>query len=354
MVTTSPLHAVTSAATLADDAGWRLPAHFGDPAAEYDAARSAAALFDRSSRGKLTAAGTEAVVFLHNLSTNDVKGLAPGHGCETFFCTATAKAVAHGTLWREPPDGKRERLWLDLPAGQAEKLLQHLDRYLISEDVTLTDHTGALAQMHLAGPDAGRTLAAAGLDVGAWQRDTFRTVGDWTVRMTDPLGMPGYDLLGPAADAPALWQRLVAAGARPAGMEAWEMLRVEAGTPEFGKDIFDTTFAPEVGRTATAISYQKGCYLGQEPIVMARDRGMVQRGMVGLLLGADPLPPGTLLVHAGKEVGRTLSSVRSPRLGQAVALATVRRAQTTAGTELEADVAGVRRPVRVAALPLVS
>lgn len=354
MVLTTPLHALTSVGgTLVEDAGWLLPAHFGDPAGEYEATRTTAALFDRSSRGKLTATGTDAAVFLHNLSTNDVKALPPGHGCEAFFCTATAKVVAHGTLWREPPEGKRERVWLDLPAGLAEKTYQHLDRYLISEDVTLADHTAALAQLHLAGPQALSMLAAVGLDVGAWQPHTFRTIDGWTVRMVDPLGVPGCDLLGPPGEAPALWQRLVAAGARPAGLVAWEAARLEAGTPEYGKEIFDTTFAPEVGRTA-AISYQKGCYLGQEPIVMARDRGMVQRGLVGLLAGADPLPVGTLLYFAGKEVGRILSSVHSPRLGQAIALAAVRRAQTAADTELEADVAGVRRPVRVAALPLVA
>lgn len=353
MATTTPLHALTSpVATMTEDAGWLVPAHLGDAAGEYAAARTAAAVFDRSPQGKLTASGNDAAVFLHNLSTNDVKGLPPGHGCEAFFCTPTAKVVAHATVWREPPRGKRERLWLDLPPALTAPALAHLDRYIIGEDVELADHTTELAQLHLAGPQARQVLAAAGLEAEEGADERFTVVGDWTVRATRPLGLPGYDLLGPAADAPALWQRLVDAGARPAGLQAWETLRVEAGTPEYGKDVFDTTFAPEVGRTG-AISYNKGCYLGQEPIVMARDRGMVQRGLVGLLLGAEPAPPGSLLYHAGKEVGRSLSSVHSPRLEQAVALAYVRRAAQAEGTELELDVAGTRRPARVAALPLV-
>src|SRR4051812_23319628 len=121
---------------------------------DYDAARAGAALFDVSARGKIEAAGADAAVFLHNLSTNDIKSLPPGHGCETFFCTATAKVVAYGRVWRSPPEGKRETLWLDLDPGLAAKAYQHLDRYLISEDVALTDHTEALVGLHLAGPRA--------------------------------------------------------------------------------------------------------------------------------------------------------------------------------------------------------
>src|SRR5262245_64440818 len=119
---------------------------------------STALLFDRSARGKIGAAGTEAAVFLHNLCTNDVKGLSLSAGCEAFFCTATAKVVAHGWVWRLSPEGKRDRFWLDLDPGLAEKVYQHLDRHLISEDVTLKDHTQALAQLQLAGPRVAELL----------------------------------------------------------------------------------------------------------------------------------------------------------------------------------------------------
>jgi folate-binding protein YgfZ len=322
------------------------------PATEgYDAARTGAALFDLSPRGKIEAAGADAAVFLHNLCTNDIKSLPPGHGCETFFCTATAKVVAYGRVWRRPPEGKHDTLWLDLDPGLGAKAYQHLDRYLISEDVALTDQTEALAQLHLAGPKAAEVLDAAGVDPGPWQRLTFRAAGPaLTIRHVDPLGLPGIDLVCPAGDAAALAEKLVAAGARRAGPEEFEVLRVEAGTPVWGADLDESTFAPEVGRTAQAISYQKGCYLGQEPIVMARDRGVVQRSLVGLLLGDEPAPPGALLYRDGKEVGRVTSSVRSPRLG-AVALAYVRRGSQAPGTELELEIVGARRAVKVAALP---
>ena len=139
----------------------------------------------------------------------------------------------------------------------------------------------------------------------------------------DLLGLPGFDVFGPAAAlteavwerlTPAgatwpevLWNRLTEAGAAPAGREAFEMLRIEAGTPAFGPDVDENTFAPEVGRAAQAVSYTKGCYLGQEPIVMARDRGQVNRTLLGLKLTGGPAPHGSLVYRDGKEVGRVTS-----------------------------------------------
>jgi folate-binding protein YgfZ len=343
----TPLHDLARAAgaSFTDEAGFSVPDHFGDAPAEYEHARSAAALFDQSHRGQLTAEGSDAATFLHNLSTNDIKNLAEGSGCEAFLCTATARVVAHLFVFRHPDGGKRQRFSLDLPPGQAARVLAHLDRYLISEDVALADVGAGLAQLHLAGPRASELLQAA---LGEAPLDPLRhrpgAFGE--LRRRDLLGVPGYDLLCTAGAAPDLWQRLVAAGARPAGRAAFEVLRVEAGTPTFGIDMDESTFAPEVGRTARAISYAKGCYLGQEPIVMARDRGVVQRTLVGLRL-AEVVPPGTALAHQGKEVGKVTSCVVSPRLG-VVGLGYAKRGSQAPGTVLDAD----GRRAEVAALPM--
>jgi folate-binding protein YgfZ len=335
-----------------------MSAHEGPPEG-YRPALEAAALFDVSARGKLTAEGNDAAVFLHNLSSNDVKRLAPHSGCELFFCTATAKVVGYGRAYREPPAGKRERLWLDVGEGHAERLFRHLDRYLISEDVTLIDRTAELAQLHLAGPRAAEVLRAAcdGGPEPPAEPHSFRHLGfprdlAVTARESRLVGLPGFDLLFAAERLTQVRQHLLDAGAVAAEREAYEALRVERGVPEYGSDVDETTFAPEVGRK-DAISYQKGCYLGQEPIVMARDRGVVQRALVGLLLGDGPAPRGgEPLYRDGKEVGRVTSSVvRSPRFGL-VALAYARRGSQAPGTELELEAdGGGRRAVRVAALP---
>jgi folate-binding protein YgfZ len=321
----------------------------------YRAALDSAALFDLSGRGKLVAEGNDAAVFLHNLSTADVKKLAPMTGCELFFCTATAKVVAYGRAYREQPDGKRERLWLDVGEGQGEKLLRHLDHFIIGEDVALTDRTAELAQLHLAGPRAAEVLRAA-CD-GAEPPEaphSFRWCdlpGDLRVmaRESRLVGPPGFDLVFTAERLTQVRQRLIEGGAVAAIREAYEALRVEHGVPEYGIDVDETTFAPEVGR-AEAINYQKGCYLGQEPIVMARDRGVVQRALVGLHVGGEAAPRGALLLREGKEVGRVTSSVLSPRFGW-IALGYARRGSQAPGTELEMDAGGARRPVTVAKLP---
>jgi folate-binding protein YgfZ len=163
--------------------------------------------------------------------------------------------------------------------------------------------------------------------------------------------MPGFDIVCPQTEGENVWRLLVLAGAVPAGRQTFEILRVEAGTPVQGLDIDENTFAPEAGRTAQAICYTKGCYLGQEPIVMARDRGQVNRTLLGLALSGGTVPPGSLLYRDGKEVGRVTSSVVSPRLGTALALAYVRRGNQEPGTVVEVEVTGERRPAEVRALP---
>jgi folate-binding protein YgfZ len=135
--------------------------------------------------------------------------------------------------------------------------------------------------------------------------------------------------------------------------EALETLRVEAGLPEFGKDIDENRQVMEVGRTEQAISYTKGCFLGQEPIVMARDRGQVNRMLMGVKAAGEPLTPGAKLYQGETEVGLVASSVYSPRLDAAIALAYLRRNSQTPGLELRAFPPSDGRAVTVATLPFV-
>jgi tRNA-modifying protein YgfZ len=361
MPETTPLHDAAAArgAAFTEDAGWLVPAHFGDALAEYTAACDHAAVFDQSHRGKVEAVGKEALFFLHNLSTNDIKGLAVGAGCEAFLANARARTLAHVSVYRLPPETPGT-LWLDAGPGMGEKVFRHLDRHLISEQVELADRTHDLAQVHLCGPEARavleRALGGPVSDLGELHHEG-RPLGAGTVqvRRHDLLNPPGYDLLWPAPDAAAFWEALTRAGALPAGREAFEVLRVEAGLPLYGVEMDEERFAVEVGRTAKAISYNKGCYLGQEPIVMARDRGHVNRALLGLTFPeGGPAPRGARVFQGAQEVGQVTSSVVSPRLGKAVALAYLRRGHQTPGTALEVEVEGARRPAVVTPLPLTS
>jgi folate-binding protein YgfZ len=340
----SPLHELTAqaGAVFTERAGWEMPARYGETLAEYRQAREAAAVFDLSSRGKVEVAGGDAGTFLHNLCSNDIKNLDIGAGCEAFFATPTAKAVDFVRTYHVLLHDGRDAYWLDLEPGRGEKMIQYLDRYLISEQVEFADRTREFAQIHLAGPNAKAVLEKALLDdVPELQPlqhmvRTFGASGHSHIRRHDPLALPGYDIVCLAALAADVWGMLVRAGAKPAGLEAYEALRVEAGTPVYGVDIDEHRFIVEVGRTAQAISYNKGCYLGQEPVVMARDRGQVQRTFLGLKLsGNAPVPVGSKLFRDGKEVGVTTSSLLSPALGVPIALAYVKRGSQEPGTRVE-------------------
>src|SRR5438067_8029175 len=220
----TPLDAVTRAAGAAftEVAGYAVPAHYGDAAAEYGQARDGAALFDASARGKVELTGADAPSFLHNLCTNDVQNLALGAGCEAFFTTAKAKAVAHALIYHVAPGG-RHALWLDVAPGQAEALLKHLDHYQIAEQVETADKTADFAQLHLAGPRAKEVLERAlGEPVPALLplqhvERTFGTSATCHVRRNDPLGLPGYDVVCLGPRAVSVWQMLTATGAKAAG-----------------------------------------------------------------------------------------------------------------------------------------
>jgi len=359
MTQRSPLHdtTATAGAVFTEEAGWLMPLHFAGADVEYRQARTHAALFDRSHHGKTQVTGPDAVTFLHNLCTTDIKALKPGMGCESFLTTAKAKIVAHILVFRDLEE--EARLWIDAGPGMGETVVKHLDRYLISEQVELLDATHDYAQLHLAGPQAGAILGKAlaiaipGLSElqASRERERPETEVSLILRKHSMLGLPGYDIDCPLAAADRIWSALSAAGAAPAGREAYDMLRVEAGWPVYGADMDEERFVVEVGRTRQAICYTKGCYLGQEPIVMARDRGHVNRQLLGLRIeGVQGVPSGSQVFRDGVEAGAITSAVVSPQLG-AIALAYLRRGSWNPGTVVQVAAGGELRSASVAALP---
>lgn len=347
-------------ARLTELADLAVPTDFGDADAEYREALTGAAVFDRSPAGKIEVAGTDAPSFLHNLCTNDINGLPLGGGCEAYFCDHRAKVLAHALVYHVLSAG-RHAFWLDVTPGFNDKVFQHLDKHLISEAVELTDYTDRFAQFHLAGP-SGRSVLEAALgepvpDLAEFQHmeRTFGAGATCSIRRHDPLGVPGFDLVCLNERAAGVWRMWAAAGARPAGQTAWDRLRIEAGTPVYGIDIGEDRFVMEVARAPRAVSYAKGCYLGQEPIVMARDRaGFVNRAFLGVqVLEGGPLPAGTKLFRDVTEVGLVTSSTESPRLRAPLALAYIRRGHQEPGLRLEAETAEGRRPVEVLSFPPV-
>ncbi|MCE9533915.1 MAG: hypothetical protein K8T89_22745 [Planctomycetes bacterium] len=291
--------------------------------AEYTQTLKAASLFEIPNAGKLEVSGPDAPSFLHNLCTNDINNLPLGGGCEAYFCDQRAKVLAHVFIYHVLIEGGKHAFWLDVTPDFNEKLLKHLDRHLIAEQVELVDRTEHFTQFHLAGPKAKAVLEKA---LGESLPDlaeflhlerTFGLNATCHLRRHDPLGVPGYDIVCLNERATGMREMLLAAGARLAGAETFETLRVEAVTPIYGIDIDETRFVMETPRALRAVSYAKGCYLGQEPIVMSRDRaGFVNRAFMAMkVVEGGPIVGKAKLLKDGADAGLITSSGMSPRLG---------------------------------------
>jgi folate-binding protein YgfZ len=302
---------------------------------EYRALAEGAAVFDFSQRTRIELTGLDRASFLHNLTTNDVKGLQAGSGCEAFFLDARGHVLAHVFLI-----AGGESIVIETLAGQNEQLLNHLNRYLIREKVEINDRTNAWGELLLAGRTSHQMLAdlTAGnaptaylahavLEIAGQQAMIVR------VEMT-PTG--GYLLLlkdGHAREIVA--NALQKAGAVSCGSATFEAARIETGFPLYGVDITDKNLPQEVDRNDLAISFRKGCYLGQETVARIDALGHVNKTLVKLRFDGEAVPsPGTELVAGDVEVGQVTSAAYSPATRASIALAYVRRGSNQPGMRL--------------------
>lgn len=273
--------------------GFEVVAHYADPAAELRAALGGNAVFDWSARGTLKVTGPDRLEFLQGMCTADVKKLAPGATAYAAFLTNKGAMVADGRLWNRAED-----VVIDAEPGFIGTVRDYLQKYLVSEDAEIS--------------------GAADLAVV-------------TAR--------GTDLLVPRAELQATLEKLTASGVVPAGFDAWERARVEQGMPRYGQDMDDKTIPLEAG-LKRFISYDKGCYIGQEVVARATFRGHVNRELQRLAFDA-PVAPGAVLRAGDKEVGRVTSVVKAPDGLGWIGLGYVHR--DAAGSPLSLDGGGAVR-----------
>ena len=276
----------------------------------YEIATTGCVLVDRSERGKLALTGSEAKDFLTGQVTNDVVGLQPGTGCYAAFLTAKGKM--RGDL-RVLDLG--DELLLDCERVALQGLFDQLRTTMLGRDVQLHKRTLQYGLLSLLGP---RAAAIAGVRTDAPEHACWRD-GEIVVVAADA----GVVVFVPAEGAGELRARLLAAGAVAADEDVAEILRVEAGRPRYGVDLNDTVIPQEAGLNERAVSFTKGCYVGQETVARLHYKGKPNRHLRGLRLSA-PVRTGTPLALDEREVGRVGSSVVSPRHG-AIGLAIVRR-----------------------------
>jgi folate-binding protein YgfZ len=291
-----------------------------DLASEYRALTGGCGLVDRSERGKLALTGTERTSFLAGQVTNDIEGLEGGRGCYAAFLTHKGKMLGDlRVLAAEDPDAEPELL-LDTERATLQALFDMVRRFKIGYDVELHKRTVQRGLLSLIGPDA---RSAAGAEDLAHEEHAHRAgaIAGRPVRLiaTDV----GVDVLCAADDTDAVRAALLAAGAAPASEQAAEILRVERGRPRYGHELDDTTIPQEAGLNERAVSFTKGCYVGQETVARLFYRGKPNRHLRGLRL-TEPADPGAELRLGERVVGRLASSVVSPVHGP-IALALVRR-----------------------------
>jgi len=318
--------------------------------------RESAAWFPLPGRTAIEVTGRDRATFLHNFCTNDIKKLQPGQGCEACFCNAKGRVIGHGTIFAEAA-----ALWIDTVPGAAEKLLAHLDRYLIREDVVLRDATADVATTYLAGPQALEPLLAYISPLGIHEEVAQRlrqtasslpinghariwplpdaTDVELTVhlRCVDWLGERGYLMTSPPSDTQlGLGGELIELQGVPSGRPTdWEALRIAAGWPMYGVDLTEEHLPQEVARNERCISFTKGCYLGQEPIARLDALGHTNRELRRLKLDGDQIPlPGTTLhdVTTGDLVGNVTSASAAPFDTGGVALGYLKTKWTKPGT----------------------
>lgn len=338
--------------TLAAYHGAEVPLRFRDSRAEHEAVRAAAGLFDFSFRSKFTLTGEHRGRFLHRIVSNDVKSLSPGQGTYATLLNAQGRILVDLRIY-----GDEDRIWVDTDADLSEKAITTLKRYIIGDRVEIAP--SELYAVAVQGPQSRKVLQQIfDSNLAALEREMDHCAVDHEgrpariVRLSST-GEEGYEVWLEADALVRFWRAVLDRGlASACGSEALESLRIEAGIPRYGQDLAEDTLPLEAG-LLNALSFNKGCYIGQEIVERARSRGHVNWKLMGLLLEESaPVPAtGASLTADDKTIGEVTSACFSPTLGRPLALAYVRREVSEPGTKLTLANGGV---AEVAQLPFVS
>jgi folate-binding protein YgfZ len=339
--------------------GAEVVANYGDAVAEHAALLDSAGVFDLSFRSRLVLTGADRARFLHGQVTNDVKSLRAGDGCYAALTTAKGKLQTDLYIY-----ALADELLLDFEPGLTAAVSERLEKYIVADDVQVVDVAPLFGLLSVQGLKAEAAVRGMGLtiDLPAKALGSARiddpTFGEIYLMNQSRLGHSGYDLFVPVAAVAALLEKLVAAasvvGGRPCGWDAYEIARVEAGVPRFGADMDETNFPQECGIEQRAMSYQKGCYIGQEVLNRIHTVGHVNRSLCGLRLPNDlpSLPSkGEKLFSSGKDVGHVTSAVYSPVLKANLALGIVRQESNRVGEQLSLRQPDGGPSVMIAQLP---
>jgi folate-binding protein YgfZ len=293
-------------ATFESVANATVPVSFGNDAAAIQAARQGVALVDLSHWGLLKISDDDRLRYLHNQSTNDFQRLKPGQGCDTVFVTSTARTIDLATAYVTD-----DAVLLLVSPNRRQQLIEWLDRYIFPMDrVELKDVSSESATFILIGPESDAVLQQMSDEMlveDAYASHHEQRLDGFKVRVAvgNGLALPGYTLIVSASNAAKLWQALTEAGAMPMGDRIWEQLRIQQGRPIPDRELTDDYNPLEAGLWNT-ISFDKGCYIGQETIARLNTYKGVKQQLWGIRLQA-PVEPGAVVMVGEEKVGKLTS-----------------------------------------------
>lgn len=349
-------------AVFGESAGMEVVLRYGDTAAEHAALRETAAVLDLSFRSRICLTGADRARFLHGQVTNEVNRLRVGEGCYAALVTAKGKMESDLTIYC-----LQDELLLDFEPGLTKKVSERLERFIVADDVQVADVAPHYGLLSLQGPKAEAVMRALEI-FSEIPGKPFQSVkisdamlGEIYLVNQPGIALTGFDLFVPLNSLGAVADKSIAAaksiGGRAVGWDALEIARIEAGIPRFGLDMDETNIPLECGIEARAVSYGKGCYIGQEVINRIHTIGHVNKELRGVRLTDDvkSLPArGDKLFYQDKEVGYVTSAVKSPTLNANIVLGYVRREHNQFGTELVLRGNGGDTRCKVVELPFVS
>lgn len=347
------VHALYGAEFREED-GWRVPANYGDAESEYRSVRDdGAGLIDISTRGRIRVLGSEALVFLNGLVTNDMKTLEENRWMPAVFPNVQGRILAAVRIARI-----MNGYLIDTEGTTHDRVLKTIERFTLAGDFKVADITDSTTMVTVQGKSAKEIVETIAGEAAALDQNGAREI-QWrdeplTLMRATHTAEDGFDLIVPTENATALWDSLVEAGARPTGYDAFEKFRIEAGIPRFGRDMDEANVVSETNLDE-AVSYTKGCYVGQEIIVRIKHRGHVAKKLTGLVFDREvAIEPATaVLSDAGAEIGRITSTTFSPTLGRTVALSYVKFEFLNAGNTARVNSGGGPVTATVFGLPFV-
>jgi len=339
-----PLHEIHSSlgAHFTQVLDWEVPAHYGDVKKEHLAVRKTAGIFDLSFRGRFRLTGPDRTKFLQGLITNDVQMLTEGQGLYAAILNPKGRMLSDLKVY-----AFQDSFILDMDREITDNTVQLLNRYKLVAKVKLEDLLDTMIHIAVHGPMATKILGST-LGMPLPQPPEFSCISsqqhgqEMSIIRSSYTGEEGYDILVAKNEGVSLWSELLKTGVdigiQPVGIDALESLRVEAGIPRYGIDMDENTFPPEAGLEEKAISYTKGCYVGQETMARIKTYGQVHRKLMGLFL-KEPTIESTspedsksrLPRHSDKvfkddqEIGSITSVVYSPTFNQNIAMGYIRR-----------------------------